>query len=641
MTEEIDRFKNTLEIIYNVESIEECIDLLYNKIIECSDVMNAELEITREEVVSCYDIVEILDKRFCTPDDDQHLVQDYKVFVTCWILTLAILNRLKDYCGHHKSKDRKQLLQELKQREKVPGQQLQLFLKYRSFKDLPDLFLLYDDQDNESFNESELSNQLIPFLNHTFTLLPIMLEDIKDDKKQLFSLIGIRGLFYIGNGWNCHGFIVNVEPLMTIFKDSFDSILSNHKDTKYIHLICNNVSRLIANLTFREKMKLMTLLEKDQEMITNEHLKFLGGIFANHQQENLELVLEYSLLIVGNLTATKVEWRDTLVHEYGLMDHIYDMMDKKATQLDYITSFFTDITSIEPPLDWNVVEIMCEYACRNFMSDKKCTRDFCLFLQNITLHPDSTLAIIRQYRLDQYSIDTLNQLTKQLLDISEKGNSIIHEQTEEYLLEVVDDLLLTIFNVNSLHTNNNIYTFDATIDILKRLLQSSSQNYRIMYLVLYTLYDVSKTASIEKILACHITQHLTKLVLDYASVKCVDQTQSGNDVPVDKQFQVDDFIAQHLIFNVRGLVDQILSDDQFKQLTEQGLLLLYCQLHKSIVTDETFALYDDCFNVLANHNLEPHTTQLLKQHLFQLDFHNTISKSKPSNLHHIRNFLLE
>ncbi|EGG17337.1 hypothetical protein DFA_08332 [Cavenderia fasciculata] len=598
---EKNRFKESLDKVNNLkeeddDEKEECTLELIELIVEIQDPKGLidDLKITTEEMMTCVDLIEAIEKRLLQVDENE----DYRIFVVGWLLSSIVLNQYKSLDQHYKE----QLQFRIKSK-------YMMFIRFRTFRDLGKLSFILND-----FDKLELDNLLINQLKkRTLFKLSEMIKDIKNERNVLFALMAIRALIYTGNGWDCIDDILNtgiVPTILTIVTDSFNIINEftndkniinynqNEKDTlnldhlnlkfklmylnkskKYIHLVCNESSKVIINIT--------TTMDGIESIAKMDIIPILFKILSSYSNVNLKNIMQCALFMVGNITATKPEWRDVILKKHGLLKLIMEMGRDEAvmSQLsDEISNIFGSvIRCVDPPIEWReIIDYMLPFVCQHFLSNENTTRSVTKFLEGLSRHPSFEIAVFRQYRLDNFLLESLAR--------------DIDLFTDDWFF-ILESALWAITGISEKQPNNTIFTYERLFSTFNRLLVLVD-NYQIIDHILYTTYELIRNTTKANIINSNLIKILTTKVSklnNNNNIKSTTTTKYSDSDPlsvyrlIDRKFMIDDPSACQMLWNLLAILDGM-SPMEIGECVSQGIILLLVTLYRSVKTTDTFSL---------------------------------------------------
>ncbi|EGG19157.1 hypothetical protein DFA_02404 [Cavenderia fasciculata] len=629
----VDRFKDIIEkkirqCINNNNNKKECIDILTKEIIDMSDSMFDCVQIKDQEILSCLELISIIDTKFGgsshsnNSDDDAR--SSYQIIVLQWSLVVAVLNQYKVI----KNDD----LQN-KVTDRITAMYDQL-IKYLSFRETYLFGVILEE--SKLSNHQIINDHLMIHLNQRAKLLPKMVEDLKDEKKQFFAAMAIRSLVYTSDDWECQDIFKEsiLKQLMKIINDKFKFIRNEkekdkEKENIIILYLYNESVRLVTNLT---------LISQGMELIGNNDslLKFICDLLKQGNP-NYKVMMSCSLYTLANIIITKEEWRDRLIDRYGLLTIIMDLTKNPSVYAQSSEELSNVIASLPciAPLPWATMEMIIPFVKQYYMHDAIHGRNVAQFLDAFTMHPEFVVSVIKRYGLDQYILDSLDR------DID------LYNSDWFFMLDYTLRTLNAIMNKDADSPSlTRIFTYEQLHLRLLRLLQIQ-ENYRITDHVIIIMSNLIRLTPVPYLIKSRLVQEMTSLVyrfnLDLNGIKVSDYHGQSGMALIERKVQIDDVLARSILPLFYDIIDRASDEEQeFHQLIQQGMLLMFHRIYPCLNTTHVIATYIDCFDLLFNRMNQPANQILLQAHLFQLGFDSFERKPSDENndIQVIKDFLV-
>ncbi|EGG20412.1 hypothetical protein DFA_07536 [Cavenderia fasciculata] len=574
------------------------VEMLTNLIIDLSDPLIREPLFFIQEIKSCLDLVETIQRVYGA--------EDYRIFVVGWVLVSGVFNTLAT----------------LEPLEKEPiinrlQSMFDILIQFRCLKDVNSLEIL-----RQPTTKEEYPAQLIPFMKERLnSQLPIIIEHVKKDYNLLIALMGLRALAYHQRMWRCIENILKTDillPLLRIASDSYNIVNYitdnwtetyfpskirfdfgfNLKPRKVIHLICNEVIRLITNLTSGE-------FETTKSIVDQKAIPFFSKVLDSSSQD----LQHYALNGIGNIIFEKEQWRDEFIETYSLLDKTKAMLSdpivKTTTEfLEDFSNIFAAVTYGDTPsILWETITDILPYVNRYLMCDSATTRgNVTRILEYITLHSEFDYHVLERFGFDKFLVDNLNS-------------------DHQYILEPSIYAIGNIFQKAQVGTRSLVS--NKLMDPFKRIL-NNIDNQHLMRLVLWIISNMVVGEGVADLKGFVIDSKIIQLLSEMVARYPIEDPPMETNLPpvVEKptgtSIIIESKTVEEIMWVIGNLICNPISDEEVHECVEQGILMLLCKLYPYVPSETCYLNLSDSLEYILTQD----NHLLYMAHLIQLGFHN-------------------
>ncbi|EGG20732.1 hypothetical protein DFA_00595 [Cavenderia fasciculata] len=561
---------------------------------------------------------------------DATKTEDYRLYVIGWVACSIILNNLLAPTTSVEAAD-------LWRQRIAPLSSA--FIKFSSCRGVNDLAFAFPNIDQQ-----DLSNQVLSNVKQRRLLtLSKIIDDLKNGKNVLFALMALRSLVYTGlpeAEWDVVDQVVKsdaVSSILSIAKDSFDVLslnsnknasaadelaklnlqlnqfrLTDQSSKEYVQLVCNESYRLLLNFT--------DSTVGFEYLVKESTLPIFYNVLSHYSDVELVQPVRSTFYIFEKIVETSLQWGHYVVTNLGLLKLIAGMGKDALRFSNEIVTIFTHLTGStfeSQPLEWSeIANHILPTLGQTLVADQSIARYIVNILRQLLPHPALDTAVLKQYALDQFVIDTLNRYDGTFTD------------DWYFLLDSCTQLISGILDVRIDPSTDILFTFESLSTVFIKLLTLLDNN-QLIDTILFIFSILASIAPKRVIIASKLIQTIQDMVVS-GRFQVDDTTNSSAGLldVIDTKFSINDSSATRILWVLFQTV-QSMTPDEMAEIVEQGFLTFFITLYPVVSTIETFMLYCDTLHTIISHDQDKFEREF-KTELIDLKFLDLVPK--PSSI---------